>query len=69
MSTRNLRGGKAQPMCEAVNLTIICLQSVWNMWEPRRLTAPRTLRPVTASVKLPLRFNTTCLIFHPRYDC
>jgi hypothetical protein len=38
MSTKNLPGGKGRPACEADNLTAICEQIVYKMWEPRRLT-------------------------------
>jgi hypothetical protein len=39
MSTRNLPGGKGWPALKAGNLTAICEQIVYKMWEPRRLTA------------------------------
>jgi hypothetical protein len=39
MSTRNLPGrDKGRPTRKADNLTAICEQIVWKMWEPRRLT-------------------------------
>jgi hypothetical protein len=38
MSTRNLPGGKGQPVCKAVNLTAICEPITYKKWEPRRLT-------------------------------
>jgi hypothetical protein len=42
MSTRNLPGGKGRPVRKADNLTAICEPTVWEMWEPRRLTIPWT---------------------------
>jgi hypothetical protein len=38
MSTRNLPGGKGRPARKADNLTAICEQTVYEMWEPRRFT-------------------------------
>jgi hypothetical protein len=37
MSTRNLPGGKGQPMRKPDNLIAICEPIVYKMWEPRRL--------------------------------
>jgi hypothetical protein len=37
MSTRNLPGGKGQPVRKA-DLTAICELIIQKMWEPRRLT-------------------------------
>jgi hypothetical protein len=36
MSTRNLPGGKGRTAPKADNLTGICEQTVYKMWEPRR---------------------------------
>jgi hypothetical protein len=38
MGTRNLPGGKGLPARKADNLTAICEQIFWKIWEPRRLT-------------------------------
>jgi hypothetical protein len=38
MCTRNLLGGKGQPVRKVENLTAICEQTDYKMWEPRRLT-------------------------------
>jgi hypothetical protein len=38
ISTRNLDDGKVRSQREANNLTTICEQTTYEMWEPRRLT-------------------------------
>jgi hypothetical protein len=38
MSTRNLPEGKGRPARNAENLTVICVQIVYKMWEPRSIT-------------------------------
>jgi hypothetical protein len=38
MSTRNLPGGKGEPARKPDNLTAICEPTVYEIWEPRRLT-------------------------------
>jgi hypothetical protein len=38
MSARNLPGGKGRPARGGDNLTAICEQTVYKMWEPRHLT-------------------------------
>jgi hypothetical protein len=39
-STRNLPGGRGRAARKADNLTVTCEPTVWEMWEPRRLTTP-----------------------------
>jgi hypothetical protein len=39
MSTRNLPWGKGRPARKADNLTTIYEPTVYEMWDPRRLTA------------------------------
>jgi hypothetical protein len=39
MCTRNLPGGEGRPARKVDNLTAICEPIVWELWEPRRLTA------------------------------
>jgi hypothetical protein len=38
ISVRNLPGGKERPALRADNHTAICEPSVYQMWQPRRLT-------------------------------
>jgi hypothetical protein len=40
MSARNLPGGNGRPARKADNLTAICEQIVWILWDPQRLTTP-----------------------------
>jgi hypothetical protein len=62
--TRNLPGGKEQPLQKADNFTAICEPVVQKIWEPQRLTI---LQASTASYRDSLTFFYKVTIFEHYY--